>query len=109
VFEDTELAQIRSVIRDEIRSALDTLARSPGDVELLTITQAAAVAGVSERTVRQWLNTGKIPRHGVGRTVRVDKAALTRAMRLMAFRDTSEAPNSSVDEWAAAVRARGGR
>lgn len=51
--------------------------------EYLTVRQAARVAAVSPRTVRRWLDEGKLRRHVVpiNRTVRVRRDELLKKVR----------------------------
>jgi excisionase family DNA binding protein len=48
---------------------------APGP-DLLTTTQAAARAGVTERTMRKWLLSGKVGTHDTPEGRRVDRASL---------------------------------
>jgi hypothetical protein len=49
---------------------------SESSPELLTVAQAAKLAGVSEKTVRNWLSTHRLTRHGAPRTPRVARGEL---------------------------------
>jgi excisionase family DNA binding protein len=46
----------------------------------LTTVEAAAVAKVVPKTIRNWIDQGKLPCHGAGRELRVRRADLERLM-----------------------------
>jgi hypothetical protein len=67
--------RLRAEERDE-RSG-DQLAPSP----LLGVTAAAAMFGLSAKTITRWRNEKKITRYGEGRLARVDPAEVRRLMQ----------------------------
>ena len=60
--------EIRTIIREEIQRALAANARP----ELVSIDEAAEVAGVSVSTIRRKVRTREIPSSRVGRQIRID-------------------------------------
>jgi hypothetical protein len=81
MFEDSELHQLRRVVREEVAAIVGRPSASAslgdgGRPSLVSITQAAACAGVSERTLRAWMKAGKLKRHGQGRVALVDTQEL---------------------------------
>lgn len=101
MFEESELSQLRQVVREELRSVvLEMGAASPPPGprrELVSITQAAATAGVSERTMSAWLREGKVQRHGEGRTSRIDRDEL---LRVLTTPKAVPPERMTADEWA---------
>jgi hypothetical protein len=63
------LTAIRQAIREELRAVLADLPR-PSEDRRVTGTEAAAAAGVSLATLRQWAADGKVRRYGEGRNQR---------------------------------------
>lgn len=66
-------------LRDTIRAEMDTArARRLDDAtaDLLTPTDAAAVVGVSVKTVRRWVREGRLANRGAGRGIRLSRAEL---------------------------------
>ncbi|WP_137113829.1 MULTISPECIES: helix-turn-helix domain-containing protein [Mesorhizobium] len=54
---------------------------APGNpTELLSITQAAAFAGVAPITVRRWVKQRLLPAYRAGHQIRIDKAELIKFM-----------------------------
>lgn len=69
---------IRALVREELRIAL---ADQKPDDEFLTTGQASRLAKVSVGSVRRWIRLGKLARHRVGRTLRINRAELERFLR----------------------------
>lgn len=79
----TELeAALRRIVREELRAVLaeTSAASSAPACEWLTVSEAAELARVSTKTVRNWIAGGELERHGVGRHARVARAELARRM-----------------------------
>ena len=69
-FEET----IRAIVREEIERAMRgrQLSAVPAiPPEYLTVQEAANLAKVRPETVREWVNSGELPRHGAGKVMRV--------------------------------------
>ena len=74
---------VREVVREEVASALTPRpVLSPeqpvAPPTYLTTGEAAAAAGVSEKTVRRWARTGKLRAQSAGRLLRIEPAELDR-------------------------------
>lgn len=69
--------------------------------ELLTTTEAAARAGVSERTMRKWVAAGKVSTHQTAEGPRVDRGSLDGYRRARA----QKAANSGTEPGAALATA----
>jgi hypothetical protein len=67
------LTAIRQAIREELRAVLADLPHAPED-RRVAATEAAAAAGVSLATLKQWAADGKVRRYGEGRTQRFSLA-----------------------------------
>jgi excisionase family DNA binding protein len=73
----------RAMIREEVRAAIaEALAtpKTPMSNGRLTIKEAAAVAKVSEKTVRNWLKAEQLTAYHAGRHLRVDAVELDEFM-----------------------------
>ncbi len=91
---------IRAAVREEVRAALRELLQpvldarrpEPSGPPYLTVKQAAEFAGgVRPETVRAWIKSGELPRHGKGRVLRVRREQLEDFLaRGGAERETSE-------------------
>ena len=79
--------ELRRIIREEVRAVLraelpDLLrglmrpANVPGSAQYLTTISAAQLVGVRPETIRDWVASGALPRHGVGRVLRVRRDEL---------------------------------
>ncbi len=71
-------ALIVSVIRDEVRRAVNDAVKAD---EFLSTTAAADVADVAPATIRRWVSEGKLTRHQAGRVIRVSRAELEQLLR----------------------------
>lgn len=60
---------------ERIEGELVALRRAAGP-RLVTVAEAAEALGVSTRTVARWIRAGEVPVRRIGRSVRVDLAAL---------------------------------
>lgn len=65
---------IRRIVREELHAA------APAAGEMLTIAQAAALAGYGVTKIREWLKSGTLRRFGEGRGVRVSRRELQAVM-----------------------------
>ena len=75
-FEVTIAEALRQVVREELARALADLRR---DRKPLTVPEAARELGVSTRTLRRKIKSGEVAVIRVGRSVRVDMAAVRQA------------------------------
>jgi excisionase family DNA binding protein len=82
--------QFRDLVESIVRDVLAQQGR-PANDELLTTAEAAKQAKVTAATVRRWVRTKKLPRHGPGQ-VRVRRDELER------FLMTGKAANLSPAE-----------
>jgi len=64
--------------------------------ELLTVAQAAELAGVSAKTVRNWLSAGRLARHGKPHAPRVARAELLALIDPQAVLDGRTDPGCAV-------------
>lgn len=64
---------VRSVVSEEL--AREREARSSG-TELLTTSEASALAKVKPATIRTWIRTGQLRATTVGRSIRIARAEL---------------------------------
>jgi excisionase family DNA binding protein len=74
---------LRSMIREEVRAAVDAALQSSAPTvgtERLTVREAATVAKVSEKTIRNWLAAKQMTTLHAGRQLRVDRGELDRFM-----------------------------
>jgi excisionase family DNA binding protein len=67
--------QLRALVREELARAL---ARPDSDV--LSTEQAAEVAGLAPKTIREWVATGRLRATKRGRRLRIERGDLARAM-----------------------------
>lgn len=99
MFEESELHQLRRVVREELAALVGRQSsEGAGRTALINTTQAAAAAGVSERTLRSWMKSGKLKRHGQGRLVLVDTEEL---MRFLSTPEATPGEELAPDDWAA--------
>jgi excisionase family DNA binding protein len=69
-------------MRGRSRPSHDQTTTPTGKRRLISITDAAAYADVSPRTIRRWIATGRLPGYRVGpRLVKVDLADLDAVVR----------------------------
>jgi excisionase family DNA binding protein len=70
---------IRDIVREEVERAVRGLA-SPAPMQLLpaylAVREAADLSKVRPETVRGWVNSGALPRRGIGRIIRVRRDQL---------------------------------
>ncbi len=76
---------IRQLIREEIQAV------APIAGEMLTIAQAAALAGYGVTKIREWLKAGTLRRYGEGRGVRVNRRELQELMARQHSQGTTSA------------------
>lgn len=67
---------VRQVVREEMRAAVAELRAALPPAQLVTVDEAAAIAGVSVATMRRRVKAGEIRVKRIGRSVRIDPAAL---------------------------------
>jgi excisionase family DNA binding protein len=87
-----DLVNITMMLTDD---QLDELAQRVAEIlacrepepDLLTLDQAASMAGVSPRTISNWISAGRLERHGVARKPLVARAEL---LALLEPADTSQ-------------------
>lgn len=63
-------------------NAAETSVNFSTPTELLSITQAAAFAGVAPITVRRWVKQRLLPAYRAGVQIRIDKADLIKFIRV---------------------------
>lgn len=102
-FEETELQQIRQVMRDELRTVIKEVARTQsGEFQmpvLVSRAEASVKAGKSPDTIKRWQEQGKLKKYGKGRgAAQVD---LVELMAFLASPEAKPADEVSDDEWAA--------
>ena len=75
---------LRSMIREELRAVIGELReveRAPAaHAEPLTVKEAAAIARVTEKTIRNWLAAKELTTFHAGRQLRVDRRELASFM-----------------------------
>jgi excisionase family DNA binding protein len=71
---DEQLRELAVLVADELQARPDGTPGPPPD--LLTIAQAAELAGVTPKTISNWLSAGRLSRHGVARRPLVSRAQL---------------------------------
>ncbi len=69
---------IREVVRQEISSAI---AKAIKPDEQLPTAVAAKVASVTPKTIRRWIEEGKLTKHYAGRELRISRRELEDLMR----------------------------
>ncbi|MGB8931135.1 MAG: helix-turn-helix domain-containing protein [Anaeromyxobacteraceae bacterium] len=72
------LDEIRAVVREEIRAALSAV--TPAADLPLDSRRAAQLAGVSPKTIRNWVAKGRLRATRRGRSLRIERSDLARAM-----------------------------
>lgn len=82
-------AWIATRVREEVERQLAE-ARAPR--EYLTTTESAALANVSQATVRRWVREGRLEAHGAGRELRILRIELDGLMRPNGRRLAPRAP-----------------
>ncbi|MBI2373129.1 MAG: helix-turn-helix domain-containing protein [Deltaproteobacteria bacterium] len=89
----------------EVKAAIEANAaqpkQEPSSSERLTIAEAALVANVSEKTIRNWMKAGFLTRHGKGKAVRLSRT------ELLALRDGPPAAVETPASVAASILAGG--
>lgn len=99
---------VRQVVRDEVRTAVrqemdairGSMSRAQGelDLDLVSVTQAAADIGVSEGTVRGLQKKNEIKKYKRGRIVLVDRSELR---RYFSSPSPTEPQQETPDAWVA--------
>lgn len=69
---------IVSVIRDEVRRAVNDATKAD---EFMSTAAAAKAADVAPGTVRRWIKDGKLTRYTAGRELRISRANLEKLLR----------------------------
>lgn len=88
MLEDTLRAMIREEVRTAFADVMKTVATQSS--EHLTVREAATIAKVTEKTIRNWLAGGELKTYHAGRLQRVDRAELERFM--------SDGPKAKAEE-----------
>lgn len=100
----TLLATLREIVREEVRAevkaAFAAKAEAPPADEMLTVRQAASIAGVRPETVRDWVRSGRLKALRVGKprrrgehvaaSIRILRRELDAALRPRAEADATE-------------------
>lgn len=72
---------LRAFIADEVRRVVrDEITPKSAGAEFLSVGEAARIASTSRQTIRKWLRHGRLKRHAVGRSLRVLRSDLERAL-----------------------------
>lgn len=69
--------EIRTIVREELRAALADLPTGPA---ILTVEQAAGLAGVSEKTLCSWIKRGRLKASRPGRRYQITRSDLDACM-----------------------------
>lgn len=71
-------AELRDIIRDEIRAALrDEVRKTPANAgEYLSVAKAAEIASIAPQTIRRWIGEGRLAGYNAGRVIRVRRSEL---------------------------------
>lgn len=101
--EETIRVEVRAAVREELAPLLhrleDALSSAAASDDYLSVNEAAELTGVGANTIRDWIHTGRLPEHRTGRSLRVRRDELHRAMT-----STKEKPaRPSVEEQAARI------
>ena len=87
--------QLRAFISDEVRRVVrDEIATKPATAEYLSVGEAAKLASMSCQTIRKWIRHGRLARHAVGRSLRILRSDLERALAAPAPRRAKLVPES---------------
>lgn len=79
---DTNRATVREMLAEIMKP--ESISNQPDfKADKITVAEAAKFAGISYPTVLRWINDGKIPVHGQGRTRFLLKSELTEALKKM--------------------------
>ena len=96
---------VRAALRDELPEMLGPLVAAreadAGERVYLSVKQAAELVGVAEATIRGWVNTGALPKHGAFRVLRVRRDELEAFLR----RPCKQNADAVVDAKACAILA----
>ena len=85
---------IREVVRDEVRTAI---AKAVKPDELLRTAAAAKLADVTPKTIRRWVDDGRLTRHHAGRELRISRHELEDLMRGECVGDRDLTPEQMAD------------
>jgi excisionase family DNA binding protein len=101
---DAVLRQLlKEVVREELAARDDRrpAAAPPAPVEFLSIKQAATALSVSPKTIRSWIDAGKLKAANVGRLRRIPRREIER------FTANSNTEDATADELATRILRRG--
>lgn len=105
---------IRRVVREENERLLTRVAELVGDTQtpmssesspFMTVRQAAEFAAVTERTIRDWVRSGELPKFTAGRLLRVRAVDLEQYMSRCAGRSETPDRDATDDERVAEIMA----
>lgn len=78
-------SMLRDVVREVVREEMAPAAARAPESDFLTYAKAAALVGVSAKTVKQWAYSGRLATYGEGRLKRVKpdevRACMTKEKR----------------------------
>ncbi len=84
---------LRRIVREEVQSAFGSArtprADAPAAFELLTLAQAAAMAGCGIPKIRKLITNGKLTKYGEGRSLRVDRPELVALLKGLATKNAA--------------------
>jgi excisionase family DNA binding protein len=96
--------EMQRVLRQELGAIVEAVRSAPktGEIEFLSVAEAAQLAQVSEATVREWMTKG-LKRYGQGRVVRIRRPEL---LAFLSSNPESAAEEMDVEERAVSILSR---
>lgn len=83
-------SRLYDIIRETVLEVLqDVVPLGPTEEKLLSTSEAAFIAGVTETTIRRWIKGRKVKGYKVGRTYRVESDELQRYLKGQPANDNS--------------------
>lgn len=76
-----QVAQLRSIVSEEISAAIAKLPQTKEEDELLKRKQVAKLFSVSLVTISEWCKTGKLPFHRINSRIFFKKSEVIQAMQ----------------------------
>lgn len=88
-----DLEQLAAMVAAQLRGK-----QAPGEEQLVSITEAGARAGSSDRKIRKLLSQRKITRYGRGHGTRVKMSEVFEALRLEGMEPAKKSGDARADE-----------